>query len=128
MAFTEPRHRSDRRFNAVDPGQDQAFPKRNDMHRYRFLCTKGPGGSGLFCTDSVSPPTSLRSVSLLQADCPERVLKPAGLGILSQRQPRCLAALCTGKFLGRYGGAIYRPAGPADDDQNMNRNGPRWSG
>jgi len=92
------------------------------MHHFRFLCTKGPGGSGLFCTDSVSPPTSLRSVSLLQADCPERVLKPAGLGILSQRKPRCLAALCTGKFLGRYGGAIYGPTEPADDDQDIAHN------
>ena len=55
----------------------------------------------------------------MQADCPERVLKPAGLGILNQRKPGCLAALCTRKFLGRYGGAIYGPAEPADDDQDI---------
>ena len=65
---------------------------------------------------------SLRRVSLLQADRPQRVLKPAGLGILNQRKPGCLAAFCTGKFLGRYGGAIDGPAEPADDDQDIAHN------
>ena len=64
----------------------------------------------------------LRSVSLLQADCPERVLKPAGLGILDQRKPGCLAALYARKFLGRHGGAIYGPAEPANDDQDIAHN------
>jgi len=83
--------------------------RRQESPRYRRSVVKGPGGCGRFCTGGVSPPTSLRSVSLLQADWPERVLQPTGLGILRQRKPGCLAALCTGKFLGRYGGAIYGP-------------------
>jgi hypothetical protein len=58
----------------------------------------------------------------LQADCPERVLKPAGFGITGQRKPGRLAALCTCKFLGRYGGTIYGPAEPADDDQDIAHN------
>jgi hypothetical protein len=58
----------------------------------------------------------------LQADWPERVLKPAGLGILNKRKPGRLAALCAGKFLGRYGGAIYGPTEPADDDQDIAHN------
>ena len=35
---------------------------------------------------------------------------------------RCPAALRAGKFLGRYGGAVYSPAEPADDDQDINYN------
>ena len=58
----------------------------------------------------------------MQADCPERVLKPAGLGILDQRKPGCLAALYACKFLGRHGGAIYGSAKPANDDQDIAHN------
>ena len=59
------------------------------------------------------------SISLLQADGPERILEPASLGVLNQRKPGCLATLCTREFLGRYGGAIYRPTEPADDNQDI---------
>jgi len=45
------------------------------------------------------------------------IFKPAGLGVLNQRKPGCLAALYARKFLGRHGGAIYGPAEPANDDQ-----------
>lgn len=58
----------------------------------------------------------------MQADCPESVLKPARLGILNQRKPGCLAALYARKLLGRHGGAIYGPAEPADDDQDIAHN------
>jgi hypothetical protein len=64
----------------------------------------------------------LRNVSLLQADWPKRVFKPACLGILNQRKPCCFASLCAGNFLGRYGGAIYGPAEPAYDDQDIAHN------
>lgn len=58
----------------------------------------------------------------MQADWPERVLKPAGLGILNQRKPGCLAALRTRKFLGRYDSTIDDPAEPADDNQDIAHN------
>jgi len=67
-------------------------------------------------------PNSLRSASLWQADSPERVFKPAGLGVFNRRKPCCLAALWTAKFLGRYGRAIYGAAEPADDDQDITHN------
>jgi hypothetical protein len=58
----------------------------------------------------------------LQTEGPKRVLKAAGLGMLSERKPGCLAPLCAGKLLSRYCGAIYSPAKPANDDENMGQN------
>ena len=91
------------------------------------LCESCSAGAAGFARATFRQPTGLRSVSLLQADCPERVLKPAGLGILNQRKPGCLAALCTGKFLGRYGGAILRPRRASRRRSGHSSQQPPWS-
>ena len=65
-------------------------------------------------------PASLRSASLLQANWPERILKSAGLRVLNQGKPRCLAALGAANSWVDTAAPFNSPAEPADDDQDIN--------
>jgi hypothetical protein len=56
-----------------------------------------------------------RAFSLWDAKRPKRLVRAPGLGVLNQRLPGRVAALCAGKFLGRNHGAV-RNAKPTNDD------------